>query len=389
METAIRWKQRYDGNSDTTGYVDTTARRKNAADMKVLHGMDDIAGQATYSVDGLRKNGEDADLAFWRKNSMGYPGIGWDMHIGKKKLFYPYYILKIFSFFLLSLFRYDVFHFHFSCSLLPRAWDLLLLKVLHKKTFMEFHGSEIRFCYNREKPDYFYTDTIKEAGKLQVRINDRIFRHIGACITHDEELRKHIPAEKLYITPLRIDLTRFVPHYPKPDCKKPVIVHAPSNYLAKGSKYVVEAMERLGKNYEFEFILVMNKSQEEALRIYKRADIVIDQLFAQTYGVFAVEAMALGKPVITYISDEIRKTFPPELPIFSATTDNLEEVAERLIQNGKMREEAGRAGRSYAENYHDNKKVAKMQAEIYRGMIEPMSTLDSFLYVKNIDNENV
>lgn len=352
--------------------------------MKVLHGMDDIAGQATYSVDGLRKNGEEADLAFWTKNSMGYPEIGWDMHIEKKKLLYPYYIVKMLCFFIWSLFRYDIFHFHFSSSLLPRAHDLFWLKLLHKKTFMEFHGSEIRFCYNTEKPDYFYTDTIKEAGKLQVKINNRIFRHIGACITHDEELRKHIPAEKLYITPLRIDLTRFQPHYPEPGNKKPVIVHAPSNYLAKGSKYIVEAMERLGKKYSFEFILVMNKSQEEALEIYKRADIIIDQMFAQTYGVFAVEAMALGKPVITYISEEIRKSFPPDLPVFSATIDNLEEVAEKLIQDGRLREAAGRAGRRYAENYHDDRKVAKMQAEIYRGMMEPMSTQDSFFYVKNI-----
>lgn len=128
----------------------------------------------------------------------------------------------------------------------------------------------------------------------------------------------------------------------------------------------------------------MNKTQEEALEIYKTADIIIDQMYAQTYGVFAVEAMALGKPVITYISEEIRKTFPPELPIFSATIENLEEVAEALIQNGKLREEAGKAGRRYVEDYHDNRKVAKMQAEIYQGIIEPMPTLDSFLHVKEI-----
>ncbi|MCI9438083.1 MAG: glycosyltransferase [Lachnospiraceae bacterium] len=352
--------------------------------MKILHGMSDVAGQATYSVDGLRKNGEEADLVFWRRNGMGYPEIGRDMHIGGKKILYPYYALKMLAFSVPAAFRYDVYHFHFGHSLIPWALDLFWLKLMKKKTFMEFHGDDIRYFYNKTRPKYFYADTVKEPNILRVMKNNRILKHIGACITHDEELRKHIPSKRLYITPLRIDIRKLEAEYPKPDKKKPVIVHAPSDYLTKGSKYIIEAMERLRKRYEFEFILVMNKTQEEAFRIYKTADIIIDQMYAQTYGVFAVEAMALGKPVITYISDEIRKTFPPELPIFSAAIDNLEQVAEQLIRDGNLREEAGRAGRRYVEDYHDNRKVAKMQAEIYRGMIEPMSTLDSFMHVKEI-----
>lgn len=352
--------------------------------MKILHGMSDVAGQATYSVDGLKKNGENAELVVWRKNRTGYPEIGRDMHIGEKKMLYPYYALKMLAFSIPAAFKYDIFHFHFGHSLIPLALDLFWLKLMHKKTFMEFHGSEIRFSYDKTRPEYFYTDVIEGPEKYRVRKNDRIFKYIGACITHDEELRKHIPAKKLYITPLRVDITKFTPQYPQPDKKRPVVVHAPSNYLAKGSKYVIEVMERLAEKYEFEFILVMNKTQEEALEIYRTADIIIDQLFFQTYGVFAVEAMALGKPVITYISDEIRKTFPPELPIFSATIDNLDTVVEQLLQDGKLREEAGRAGRCYAENYHDNRKIARMQAEIYRGEIEPMSTLESFFYVKEM-----
>ena len=76
-------------------------------------------------------------------------------------------------------------------------------------------------------------------------------------------------------------------------------------------------------------------------------------MFAQTYGVFALEAMALGKPVVAYISDEIRKTFPEELPIVSATIDSLTGVLETLITDGKKRRELGMAGRRYVEDYHD------------------------------------
>ncbi len=350
--------------------------------MKILHGMSDIAGQATYSVDGLKKIGENADLAVWRRNPVGYPDLGKDIHIGTRKILYPFYILKILFFFVSAFFKYDVFHFHFGHSLIPGAFDLFWLKISHKKTFMEFHGSEVRFSYDTTRPKFFYADKVEGPGKSRVKKNDRIFKYIGACITHDEELRKHIPVKRLFITPLRIDISRFEPVYPKAIKNKPIIVHAPSNYMKKGTKYVIESMERLKIKYDFEFILVMNKTQKEALEIYKNADIIIDQMFGQSYGVFAVESMALGKPVITYITDEVKRAFPPELPIFSASIETLDEVVEKLILNGKLREQAGRAGRKYVEDYHDNRKIAKVQADIYKGVIEPMTTLDSFLYVK-------
>lgn len=225
--------------------------------MKILHGMSDVAGQATYSVDGLRKNGEDADLVFWRKNGMGYPEIGRDMRIGEKKILYPYYAWKMLAFSVPAAFRYDVYHFHFGHSLIPWALDLFWLKRMHKKTFMEFHGDDIRYFYHKTRPKYFYADVIKEPDKFRLIKNNRILKQIGACITHDEELRKHIPAKRLYITPLRIDIHRFEARYPEPDKRKPVIVHAPSDYVTKGSQYITEAMERLRKRYEFEFILVM------------------------------------------------------------------------------------------------------------------------------------
>ena len=40
--------------------------------MKVLHGMTEIAGQGTNSVKGLQKNGINAHMAVWRKNTFGY-----------------------------------------------------------------------------------------------------------------------------------------------------------------------------------------------------------------------------------------------------------------------------------------------------------------------------
>ena len=74
---------------------------------------------------------------------------------------------------------------------------------------------------------------------------------------------------------------------------------------------------------------------------------------------FSIEAMAMGKPVITYITDEMIKTFPDELPIVSASPLNIQEEIEKLINDGQIRHDLGVKGRKYIETYHDCKKNAK------------------------------
>lgn len=352
-------------------------------DLKILHGMIDIAGQGSYSAQGLREIGADATIAVWRPNPFGY-NVDIDLGIVNEKTHNPFYAVKsgfkILGFALKAAVKYNLFHFHFSKSLLPLGLDLFWLRILKKRIIMEYHGDDIRYFYNREKPKYYPYENLVVRSKKTKKTNDRILKYADTIITHDEELRKHIPHKKLYITPLRIDISKFTPDYPMPKKNKVKIVHAPSDYIGKGSKHVINSINILKQQYDIEFILVENKPQSEALAIYKTADIIIDQLYAQTYGVFAVEAMAMGKPVVGYISEEIRKTFPESMPIVSATIDDLTEVLEGLIKDGARREQLGIAGRKYVETYHDFRKVAQVQMDIYTNRIEPMGTLESFEY---------
>ncbi|KAI4443536.1 glycosyltransferase [Schaedlerella arabinosiphila] len=359
--------------------------KKDNKKMRILHGMSDVAGQGSYSAHGLRDIGADATMAVWRQNPFGYE-VDINLHIKKEKLHNPLYAfvsgIKMLCFAVKAAFRYDVFHFHFSNTLLPFALDLFWLRIMKKRIIMEYHGDDIRYYYNREKPYYYVYDKLVERPKRGYITNNRILKYVNTFITHDEELRKHIPNKNLFITPLRIDVDSLIPVYPDADKKKVTIVHAPSSYLFKGSKYVIEAVKELEKHYDIEFILVEKKTQKEAFEIYKKADIIIDQLFYQSYGVFAIESMSLGKPVVVYISNEIKETFPSNMPIVIANIDNLTEVVESLIIDGKRRYELGKAGRKYVENYHDYRKVAQVQLDIYNNVIEPMSTLESFEYTK-------
>ena len=100
--------------------------------MRVLHGMSEVAGQGIYSVKGLRENGIDAKMAVWRKNPLGYP-CDFCLNIGKCRLLYPVYFLKMLAFAVYALFKFDCFHFHFGWSLLPGGMDLKIIKLFKKK----------------------------------------------------------------------------------------------------------------------------------------------------------------------------------------------------------------------------------------------------------------
>ena len=66
----------------------------------------------------------------------------------------------------------------------------------------------------------------------------------------------------------------------------------------------MEAADRLQREgVPFDLELIENLPNAEATRRYRDADLVVDQLLAGWYGGFAVEAMALGKPVIAYLRE--------------------------------------------------------------------------------------
>lgn len=336
--------------------------------MKVLHGMSEVAGQGIYTVKGLIKNNVDSNMVVWRKNSGGYD-VDIDLHIGYNKMLYPIYAIRMHWFAMKAIKEYDVFHFHYGYSLSPFYLDLPLLKHYGKKIFVEFHGSEIRGLYKDIKYSYFSTDWSNEKNKRkqQKRIR-KLLKYADGIILHDEELRVHIPTDiniPIYIVPLRVDINKFQADIINNN--KPIIVHAPSRRSTKGTEEILNALKKVKSDYEL--VIVEGKTQREAIEIYKHADIIIDQISIGTYGVFAIEGMALGKPVITYIDDKLQATFPKELPIISANFENLNSIIDELICNKEQLEDIGNCGRKYVERFHDNVKVTEYLKQIYEGRV--------------------
>jgi glycosyltransferase involved in cell wall biosynthesis len=235
----------------------------------------------------------------------------------------------------------DLFHFYFGLTLVPKSAQFPILRTLGKRSVMHFLGSDIR-----GKPP----DELDWADRA------------GARIVGSYDAIRWVPDAA--VIPPGIDLAAYTPRRPS-DRDRPVVVHAPSSRRRKGTEHVIAACARL----PVELDIVEGLHHDEARRRYEQADIVVDQLNAGWYGVFAIEAMALGKPVVTFLHEEAvartEEAFGLRVPIVSATVDTLADRLRPLAESAEERRRVGAESRAYVERVHDADEVAARLLALY------------------------
>jgi glycosyltransferase involved in cell wall biosynthesis len=191
-------------------------------------------------------------------------------------------------------------------------------------------------------------------------------RKAGARIVGSYDAIRWVP--DAVVIPPGVDLAAITPVPPR-DRRRPVIVHAPSSRRRKGTEHVLRACEGL----DVDLRIVEGVRHDEALALYRDADIVVDQLNAGWYGLLAIECLALGKPVVTYLHDEGRRltetAYGVEVPLVGASTETLRARLAELVEAGPAEwRRLGDASRAYAERVHDIEQVADSLVELYEGL---------------------
>lgn len=250
--------------------------------------------------------------------------------------------MKFFLFAVTFSWRYDVIHFHYH-SALPHALryvDLPLWRMLGRKVIIQFEGSDLRGHHH---------------------ILPRVFSN--AIIVTTPDLLKW--ERKASYIPGAIDL-KELPYVGLKSHVGPIrIVHAPTNRAIKGTNYIINAVQELqSQGYAIELDLVENVSYQEAIERYKKADIVIDQVLIGWYGLVAIEAMALGKPVMVHIREDLRH-YITGAPMLFTSPKTLANDLIVLIQDAGLRQKLSQRGRDYVERVHDAAQIAKGLVEIY------------------------
>ncbi|MBO0961859.1 glycosyltransferase [Neobacillus sp. MM2021_6] len=263
--------------------------------------------------------------------------------------------------------EYHLFHFHFGTTFTLDYSDLPIFDQWKKPLIMQHWGSDIRLQSKASAMNPYAL--VKNKNEDQIKYSLSILsKHIKNCIVSDMELYQYVHDfyEHTHIIPALINTEIYTPQKNHDKNPRPLIVHAPTSPHIKGTAYIMKAIEDLQPTYHFDFQLVQGKSHSEAVAMYQKADIIIDQLHIGSYGLLAVESMAIGKTVICYISDFMKDHYPKELPIISANPDTIKMVLEKLLNNQDQLPEVGIAGRNYIEQHHDMVKNSQKVLELYQ-----------------------
>jgi len=335
--------------------------------VRVLHGVQEIAGQAALSALGLREIGVEA-RAYFPPHPFGY-GLAPDYSPRAPGALRP--AERLLDALRLAR-RFDVFHFHAAVSFVsPRLGhaDVRLMRRLGRRVFVEFWGSEARIPSLEHARNPHYVNAYHEKDdENRARLQRWAELTGGHMVAADHSFHLHAGPYFPHIRVVRhrVDTRRIRSAPPRPDAKRPVVVHAPSSLAGKGTVFVREAVERLrGRGVALEYVEVHGKTQQEALEIYARADLIVDQLCTGGHGVFAAEAMAMGKPVVCFILPELVGTYPEGFPIINANPLDVAEVLEEWLVDGEARARRGEQSRAYAEREHDCRVVARRLVEAY------------------------
>jgi glycosyltransferase involved in cell wall biosynthesis len=291
---------------------------------------------------------------------------------------------------------------------LPERWDIWLLKKMGKvivygnngchdgvlqSTFRKWstpdHIPVCDICPWRDAPEVCSDERNRKWGKLRNALADYQLAAGGNRADFNDDPRVHdLPwwgclDKKMWNPELLIPSNYLLP-FPDDIVK---IYHSVGNFEARsqaGNKTIksthiyfplIEELKQEGYKVEMIFF---NDVPINKIKYYQlQADVVVVML---TYGYFGAnvrEALMLGKPCICYLRPEWleqMKVFVPEyvaeLPIISATPENIKEVLIDLIDHPEKRKEIGRKSREFAVKWHSTEVAALKMQEIYEKLMD-------------------
>jgi glycosyltransferase involved in cell wall biosynthesis len=366
--------------------------------MKILHSPTNVGNQPWVLSRYERKLGHKSKLFINYSTSFNYPADKVLGQYGKKK--WQDVLRRIFYGFT-APFTNDVLHYYFGRSLLywddwsPKDGfpflDLKIAKALGKKIFFTLQGCDVRLAGESNNSNAFtpchpngcsvYAACV---GTYDQNRRDLIAKVLPLCdkvFYLNPELGHFVPTGN-FLPYSNVDIYAFTPIYP--DIKRvPRIVHAPSDGLIKGTPLILDALEKLRKDFEFELILVQGKTNAEALEIYRSADIAIDQVLTGWYGGVSVELMAMGKPVLCYLREADLKFVPEEmlaeLPIKPIRPDYLIEDIAKVLEKQCEWLQWGMASRRFVERWHNPAIIANAMIDAYKNPGSPWRLADYIL----------
>ncbi|MFF0444868.1 glycosyl transferase family 1 [Streptomyces sp. NPDC004609] len=229
------------------------------------------------------------------------------------------------------------------------------------------HGSEVRHPgrHRERHPNSHFHDAPEGLAERLTAVAERnrsLVERTGlpAFVT-TPDLLDDLPTATW--APLVVNVDAFACDRPVMERARPVVLHAPSTRWTKGTDRVLPVLHELHERRVIEFRLAEGVEWAGMREMVRDCDIVVDQFAIGSYGTFACEGMAAGKPVVAYLTDSVRERYAPELPIVNATPKTLRATLESLLDDRTATAELGIRSAAFAREFHDGTKTASVLAE--------------------------
>ncbi len=275
-------------------------------------------------------------------------------------------------------FTFNTFHFYFGKTLFKNQIDLPFYKMFGKKVVMHYLGNDVE-QYQWSIDNYKVTNMASmmsaEAGKVHdEKVKKRLAyesRYIDYKIVCAPQYSPFVPEAK--VTPLAVDLSRLN------FCKMPIlkdneplrVLHAATSRKKKGTIYLIDAVKQLKKEgYNIELDLCEGISHDELIERYKKCHVTVVALLGGWYGTAAIEAMAIGRPIISFIRPSFFKYVDikeESIPIINANKDTIYNALKTVLSytNSDLKHLSEKTY-NFVHQYHDPKAITGQVVEIYK-----------------------
>ncbi len=289
--------------------------------MKIAH-INNISGIGTELSKSQRLQGHLSDVYVF--NQKIYKQFGGIMVNYKS----PFSRWKIFN----RLKEYDIWHYHYPYGSLK----VNLEKRNHGKVYIKhYHGDDLR-------------------GKFDAEF----------CLVSTPDLLQYAPNAQWLPTPISIDNKTSISEN-LPDAKLR-LAHYPYYRMYEHEDLYSETLDSLQNTGDYEVVRILGLPHEETLRMISTCNIVIGKIIPNIgwFGRFELEGMALGKPVITYVSDQLYDKYRP--PVFRTNAKNFKQDLVSLLNDIQLQRKLASEGIQYIKDYHSLKAILGILDKVYK-----------------------
>jgi len=167
--------------------------------------------------------------------------------------------------------------------------------------------------------------------------------------------------------PVNTDRIKYKPNKVKGKIR---ILHGINRYGAKGSKYILEALDLIKSRYSRYIDVVVTKHlcYSDYLKQVEKCNVLIDQCYSYSSGYNGLIALAMGKTVLGGNEREAMyqcsSSACPIINILPSYEDIVKKI-ELLLDSGLDFEKLGEQGRQYVEECHNYIQISKKYIDVW------------------------